>query len=136
MSCNLTQSDTTWSLSQIPSVKGSVLQGSPPPSTHFRRQSLVQVLWTNWLQMEVPTTLCSGTTNLLERLTGLQEASYSPDYQFITKGFNSGTARWERGLAPRDLPDPRIELTSPALAGRFFTTEHPLPGSRHHRNWG
>ena len=28
--------------------------------------------------------------------------------------------------SPGDLPDPRIESTSPALAGRFFTTE--LPG--------
>ena len=27
--------------------------------------------------------------------------------------------------SPRDLPDPGIELVSPALAGRFFTTEPP-----------
>ena len=27
--------------------------------------------------------------------------------------------------SPEDLPDPGIELTSPALAGRFFTTEPP-----------
>ena len=27
--------------------------------------------------------------------------------------------------SPGDLPDPGIELTSPALAGRFFTTEEP-----------
>ena len=26
---------------------------------------------------------------------------------------------------PEDLPDPGIELTSPALAGGFFTTEPP-----------
>ena len=25
-----------------------------------------------------------------------------------------------------DLPDPGIELASPALAGRFFTTEPPV----------
>ena len=29
-------------------------------------------------------------------------------------------------LSPGDLPNPRIEPSSPALAGRFFTTE--LPG--------
>ena len=29
-------------------------------------------------------------------------------------------------LTPGDLPDPEIEPVSPALAGRFFTTE--LPG--------
>ena len=27
--------------------------------------------------------------------------------------------------SPGDLPGPRIELVSPALAGRFFTTEPP-----------
>ena len=27
--------------------------------------------------------------------------------------------------SPGDLPDPGIELTSPALAGGFFTTESP-----------
>ena len=27
--------------------------------------------------------------------------------------------------SPRDLPDPEIEPVSPALAGRFFTTESP-----------
>ena len=27
--------------------------------------------------------------------------------------------------SPRDLPDPRIELACPALAGRFFTAEPP-----------
>ena len=27
--------------------------------------------------------------------------------------------------SPEDLPDPGIKLTSPALAGRFFTTEPP-----------
>ena len=27
--------------------------------------------------------------------------------------------------SPEDLPDPGIELTSPALAGEFFTTEPP-----------
>ena len=27
--------------------------------------------------------------------------------------------------SPGDLPNPGIELTSPALAGRFFTTEPP-----------
>ena len=27
--------------------------------------------------------------------------------------------------SPGDLPDPGIKLTSPALVGRFFTTEPP-----------
>ena len=33
--------------------------------------------------------------------------------------------------SPGDLPDPGIELASPALAGRFFTTEPPGKSS-----WG
>ena len=33
--------------------------------------------------------------------------------------------------SPGDLPDPEIKLMSPALAGRFFTTEPPgKPGGR------
>ena len=28
-------------------------------------------------------------------------------------------------LSPGNLPDPGIKITSPALAGRFFTTEPP-----------
>ena len=38
------------------------------------------------------------------------------------------TTRILRGLpflTPGDLPDPGIESASPALAGRFFTTETP-----------
>ena len=31
---------------------------------------------------------------------------------------------------PGDLPDPGIEPASPALAGRFFTTEPPVKPSR------
>ena len=32
---------------------------------------------------------------------------------------------WVAIPSPGDLPDPRIELGSPALAGGFFTTEPP-----------
>ena len=31
---------------------------------------------------------------------------------------------------PGDLPNPRIELASPALAGKFFSTESPRKWSR------
>ena len=33
---------------------------------------------------------------------------------------------------PGDLPDPGIELVSPALAGRFFTTEPPGKPHNHY----
>ena len=32
---------------------------------------------------------------------------------------------WVATSSQRDLPDPGIDLASPALAGRFFTTEPP-----------
>ena len=35
------------------------------------------------------------------------------------------TLGWVAIPFPGDLPDPRIEPTSPALAGEFFTTEPP-----------
>ena len=38
---------------------------------------------------------------------------------------------WLSLPSPGDLPDPRIQPTSPALAGRFFTTE--LPGKPLHQ---
>ena len=44
----------------------------------------------------------------------------------LTMGFSS--QKYWSGLplpSPGDLPDPGIELVSPALVGRFFTTEPP-----------
>ena len=44
----------------------------------------------------------------------------------LTMGFSS--QKYRSGLplpSPGDLPDPGIELVSPALVGRFFTTEPP-----------
>jgi len=37
--------------------------------------------------------------------------------------------------SPGDHPDPGIELTSPALAGGFFTTELPEKPSGAHRRY-
>ena len=44
----------------------------------------------------------------------------------LTMGFSS--QKYRSGLplpSPGDLPDPGIELVSPALVGRFFMTEPP-----------
>ena len=38
-------------------------------------------------------------------------------------------------LTPRDLPDPGIEPMSPALAGRFFTTEPPGNPTYPYHKW-
>jgi len=44
----------------------------------------------------------------------------------LSMGF-SRQEQWSGLLfpSPRDLPDPEIEPTSPALAGRFFNTQPP-----------
>ena len=66
-----------------------------------------------------------------------------PSMGFPGQEYRSGLAF----LSPGDLPDPRIELASPALAGRFFTTEPPReapnvssaevqsPGLKHQHRW-
>ena len=38
---------------------------------------------------------------------------------------------WSCLPSPGDLPDPGIEPTSPALAGRFFTPEPPGEAKQH-----
>ena len=37
----------------------------------------------------------------------------------------AGTRVGSQGVFPGDLPNPGIKPTSPALAGRFFTTDPP-----------
>jgi len=39
-----------------------------------------------------------GSSNFLDKVTELRETFYSLDYQFIIKGYNSGTTRWKRCL--------------------------------------
>ena len=41
-------------------------------------------------------------------------------------GFRMGNIEWVAISSPGDLPNPGMELLSPALAGRFFTTELPM----------
>jgi len=38
----------------------------------------------------------------------------------------AGILEWVAISFSRDLPNPRIKVTPPALAGRFFTTEPPV----------
>ena len=53
----------------------------------------------------------------------IKPARFLCPWDFLGKNTGVGC----RFPSPRDLPDPRIEPVSPALAGRFFTTE--LPGN-------
>ena len=50
--------------------------------------------WPTGYKSEVPMTPSSGLINLLEWFTELRETFYFLDHQFITKGYNSGTAQW------------------------------------------
>ena len=62
-----------------------------------------------------------GESELTQSCPTLWDPQASPSMGF------SGQEYWS-GLpfsSPEDLPDPGIKPTSPALAGRFFTTEPP-----------
>ena len=52
-----------------------------------------------------------GSINLLKGLTELRETFFFLDFQFIVKGYNSGTARWkthigQEGKRGTELPCP------------------------------
>ena len=79
---------------QIPQVKGSVLQDRTSPPLQMPVTSPDCHLC--FYRLEVPTTPSLGSINLLEWLTELRETFYLLNYQFIVKGYNSGTARWKR----------------------------------------
>ena len=49
----------------------------------------------------------------------------SPPGSSVQGILQGGILEWVAISFPRDLPDPGIELTCPALDGGFFTTEPP-----------
>ena len=52
--------------------------------------------WPHGYKSEVSMTFSLVLIDLLGRLPELRETFYLLDYQFIIKGYNSGTARWKR----------------------------------------
>ena len=54
--------------------------------------------WLTSYRSSAPTTSSMGSSNFLDQVTELRETFYSLDYQFIIKGYNSGTTRWKRCL--------------------------------------
>ena len=82
---------------------------------------LLPMLLTSYIcRLEVPMTLSLGSINLLEWLTELRETFYLLDYQFILKGYNSGTARCKRYTGQRmgkgrraSMPPPPVSTWSP-----------------------
>ena len=49
----------------------------------------------------------------------------SPPGSFVHGNSQARILEWDAISSSGDLPDPGIESASPALAGRFFTTEPP-----------
>ena len=75
-----------------------------------------------WLSTEVVVVVVQSLSHVQVSVTPWTVAHQAP----LSMGF-SRQEYWS-GLplpSPGDLPDPRIELASPALAGGFFTTEPP-----------
>ena len=64
-----------------------------------------------------------GSINLLEWLTELSETFHLLDYQFIIKGYNSGTAKWKRCMGKghdASIPSPKVvPLSHPSPVSSF-----------------
>ena len=71
-------------------LKGSVSQDCSP--THFQHKSQIQIVTCASEQTAIYHTLSSHWITLLEWLTELRKTVYLLNYQFITKGYKSGTA--------------------------------------------
>ena len=67
-----------------------------PTSAATHKPRLLPVLGTNWLQIEVPKTPSSGSTNCESSSQNSRETFYLLDHWFIIKGYNSGMTRWKR----------------------------------------
>ena len=50
---------------------------------------------------------------------------YSPTGSSVHGISQARILEWWPFLSPEDLPDPEMERSCPALAGRFFTTKPP-----------
>ena len=67
---------------------------------------------------------CCGCVSSLSRVQFFEIPWTRAHQSLLSMGFPRQEYRSELPLlSPKDLPDPRIQLRSPALASRFFTTE-------------
>ena len=84
--------DTTQGHHQIPQGKGSVPQdghrAAPIPGHMY--------FWLAGYKSEVFLTPSLVLISVLEQVTELRETFYLLDHWFVIRGYNSGTARWER----------------------------------------
>ena len=108
LQCKSILSSSTWRQCQIPQVKGS----APQECLCFRCQVQVQIVICAINQSSL------RLISLLERRTELRGIVHLLDHQFIIKGYDPGTARWEEmhraryEKRERGIHDPS-ELTTP-----------------------
>lgn len=69
---------------------------TPPHSTCPSQVQAVTCALTTSYRSEVPVTPSLSLINLLEWLAELRETFCLLDHRFITKAYNSGTARWKK----------------------------------------
>ena len=95
---------------------------APPLRIIVRLKEIIQMAQIKPLKMFVPPRACS-VINLC--LTFCNPMDCSPPGSFIHGISDKNTGVGYHLPSPGDLPGPGIEPMSPALGGRFFTTEPP-----------
>ena len=115
-----------WSISRVPSGKKLLMTSVPSPqlgTTYPPMWSFVQVCVCVCVRVCARTRVCSAMSESAAPWTVACQAPLSMEF--------SRQEHWSELPFPPsgDLPDPGIKSMSPespALAGRFFTTEPPL----------
>lgn len=81
---------------QIPQIR-DLVRGLSPYQMPTVSPGCYLCIWPMASKSEFPKTTCLSLIYLLEWPSSLRETSYVLDHQFISKGYNTETARWERG---------------------------------------
>ena len=121
-SCMPYNSTQFWRYVHRNSIRSHRLRGSVPQDCHLlpttsdtNGKSRLLCFWPTSYRLEVPTTLSLGLINFLEQLTELRETFHLLDYQFIIKGYSSGTTRGRQctrqGMGKRLIPRSLSEYT-------------------------
>ena len=93
-----------------------------PPYLLIRLHDMIQLNFTSVDYM------CVSAKSLQSCPTLCDPMDYSPPDSSVHETIQARILEWFAISSPGDLPNPGMELLSPALAGRFFTTE-PAMGS-------
>ena len=94
-----------------------------PPYLLIRLHDMIQLNFTSVDYM------CVSAKSLQSCPTLCDPMDYSPPDSSVHETIQARRLEWFAISSPGDLPNPGMELLSPALAGRFFTTELPMGSS-------